>query len=155
MVNYGDKRMTTNEVCRALGCDRTTLMRNWREIETYAGATQVKKIENGKSTYWTEAELTLLLEKMKGNANNQHDLVSRSQGTETSQSRVFRLQVLQKQMQDIYEAEIADLRTKNRLLEDVNADLSSGLATIQRIAEAGGLMLTDRDDLVSAYRGRR
>jgi len=35
---YGEKRMTTADVCNALGCDRTTLIRNWREIETVAGA---------------------------------------------------------------------------------------------------------------------
>jgi phage antirepressor YoqD-like protein len=87
-------------------------MRNWREIETCAGATQVKKIENGKPTFWTEPEVTLLLEKMKGNANNQSGLPSRLEGIETRQSRVLQLQILQKQMQDIYEAEIAELKAK-------------------------------------------
>jgi len=104
--------MTTAEVCNALGCDRTTLMRNWREIETCAGATQVEKVENGKPTYWTEAELTLLLEKIKGNANNQHNLSKTAEVIETSQSRVLKLQILQKQMQDIYEAEIAELKAQ-------------------------------------------
>jgi phage antirepressor YoqD-like protein len=87
-------------------------MRNWREIETCAGATQVKIVENGKPTYWTETETALLLEKMKRNANNQHDLADSLQDVTTSKSRVLRLQILQRQMQEIYEAEIAELKEK-------------------------------------------
>jgi predicted DNA-binding WGR domain protein len=68
-ARQGDRRMTTAEVCVVLKCDRTTLMRNWREIGTCAGAAQVKIFENGKPTCWTDAEVTLLLEKMKGNTN--------------------------------------------------------------------------------------
>jgi len=48
LFSGGDRRMTTNEVCEALGCDRVTLMRNWREIETCSAPEQVKKIENGR-----------------------------------------------------------------------------------------------------------
>jgi phage antirepressor YoqD-like protein len=112
LTEYGDKKIITDEVCRVLGCDKSTLMRNWREIESVVGAATVKNIEHGKPTYWTETEITLLLEKMKGNANNQHDLASSLQGIETSKSRVLQLQILQKQMQDIYEAEIAELKAK-------------------------------------------
>jgi len=36
LVKNGDKQMTTAEVCQVLGCDRTTLMCNWQEIETCA-----------------------------------------------------------------------------------------------------------------------
>ena len=106
----GDKRMATDEVCHILKCDRTTLMRNWREIETCAGATQVKVIENGKPTYWTEAEVTLLLEKIKGNANNQHKLQSQIVGVETSQSRALRIELLHKQIEAELEAEIVELK---------------------------------------------
>jgi phage antirepressor YoqD-like protein len=106
------KTMTTEEVCRALGCDKVTLLRNWRDIETVSGAETVKKIEQGKTTYWAEPEVTLILEKMKGNSNNQSNLPSRLEGIQTSQSRVLKLHILQKQMQDIYEAEIAELKAK-------------------------------------------
>jgi len=153
-----DKRMTTDEVCRALGCDKSTLMRNWREIETVAGATTVKQIERGKPACWTESEVTLLLEKIKGNANNQHGLQTALGGVETGQSRVLRLQILQKQMQDIYEAEISDLRAANSALQ-VNLQATQalldrrtdGLSMIQRIAEAGGLVMSDRDDMRATY----
>jgi hypothetical protein len=90
--------MTTAEVCNALGCDKVTLIRNWREIETVSGAETVKRIEHGKPIYWAETEVTLLLEKMKGNANNQHNLQRSIASIETSQSRVFRVQMLYKQI---------------------------------------------------------
>ena len=68
-ANAKDRRMTTDEACKALECDKSTPMRNWREIETaatVAGTATVKKIEHGKPTYWTESEITLPLEKIKG-----------------------------------------------------------------------------------------
>jgi len=112
LTKNADKQMTTTEVCQILGCDKVTLFRNWQEIETVSGAETVKKVEQGKPTFWTEAEITLLLEKMKGNANNQYNLANEIEGIKTSQSRVLQLQILQKQMQAIYEDEIADLKAK-------------------------------------------
>ena len=107
-----ETRMTTAEVCQTLGCDKATLLRNWREIETVAAPATVKKIEHGKPAYWSEAELTLLLEKMKGNANNQHTLQENLQGIETSQSRAFRIELLHKQIEAELQAEIAELQAK-------------------------------------------
>jgi phage antirepressor YoqD-like protein len=112
LTEFGDKKIITDEVCRILGCDKSTLMRNWREIESVAGAATVKKIEHGKPTYWTEFEVTLLLEKMKGNANNQSDLPSRLEGVETSKSRALRIELLHKQIEAELEAEIAELKAK-------------------------------------------
>jgi len=143
LANINDRRMSTNEICKALKCDKSTLMRNWHEIEaaaTVAGAATVKKVEHGKPTYWTETEMTLLLEKMKGNAHNQHDLAVQLQGTETSQSRVLKLQLLQRQMQDIYEAEIADLNTSVARLEaKVEADRHKTVM-FDQCMESGSLM---------------
>ena len=118
MTENGDRKMTTAEVCQVLCCDKVTLMRNWREIETVSGAETVKSIEHGKTTYWSEAEVTLLLEKMKVNTKNQYDLPSSLDGIDTSKSRVLRLQVLQKQMQEIYEAEISELRAENEVQKE-------------------------------------
>jgi hypothetical protein len=151
----GDRRMTTAQVCAVLQCDRTTLMRNWREIETCAGATQVKIIEKGKPTYWTEAELTLLLEKMKGNANNQHDLGSSLEGTETALTPALKLEILYRQIDEIKTAEIARLNADLAATQQLLEYRTAGLATIQRIAEAGGLIMSDRDDLEATYRRGR
>jgi hypothetical protein len=68
-------------------------------------------MENGKTTYLTEAQITIILEKMKGSgASMAHigdqqqykaSLQSNFAGIKTSQSRVLRLQILQKKMQEI------------------------------------------------------
>jgi hypothetical protein len=62
--------------------------------------------------------------------------------------------MLYRQIDEIKSAEItrlnAELASANRMLERQSA----GLETIQRIAEAGGLVMSDRDDIESMYRGR-
>ena len=61
-----------------------------------------------------ERQVTLIIEAMKTPVSSGHksNLLIELEGTETSQSRVLKLQLLQRQMQDIYEAEIADLKAK-------------------------------------------
>jgi hypothetical protein len=67
---------------------------------------------NGKQTLLDEDQVTLILEAMKQANNNQHDLPSSLQGTETSKSRALRLKILKDEMEIIYQDEIADLRAK-------------------------------------------
>ena len=161
LTNYGNRRMTTAEVCVALGCDRTTLMRNWHDIESCAGAAQVKKIENGKATFWTETEVTLLLEKMKGNANNQHTLQENLEGVETAQSLDLPLALVERKAHELWKRKALEqearavkaeleLLSAKRLLDS----RGEGLETYQRIAEASGLSLSDRDDVLGTYRRR-
>jgi hypothetical protein len=149
-------------------------MRNWREIEESAGkgagATPFKQINRGRGnkTFWTEVEVTLLLEKMKGNANNQSDLPSRLEGVETSQSLDLQLALVERQAKDIerqakelwkrkaLEQEARAVKAELELLatEKLLANRTTGLSTYQRIAEAGGFALSDRDDVLGTY-GRR
>ena len=132
-----------------------------RGIEICAGAAQVKKIENGKPTYWTEAEVTLLLEKIKRGNNNQHNLPLAMEGIETTLSKEFRLAMIYKQEAELMK-EAATLERELRVsteqqlqaTQNLLNERETGLEVIQRIAEAGGLMLTDRDDLLAMY-GRR
>ena len=113
IANMGDRRMTVKEVAEALGCNPETVKAHIRELWP-------ELMKNGVATYLTEAQVTVVLEKMKkGQAYAHHvsggDVATYNSGiagTETSQSRVLKLQILQKQMQDIYEAEITDLKAK-------------------------------------------
>jgi len=109
----GNKRMTVREVAKALGCHPDTVRVHIRELWP-------DFMKNGVATYLTETQVTIILEKMKqGLAHAHHvsggDVAAYESGiigTETSQSRVLKLQILQKQMQDIYESEIAELKAK-------------------------------------------
>jgi phage antirepressor YoqD-like protein len=99
----GDKRMTLKEVAEITGAAYSTIA---------AYAQKAGWTENGKQTLLDERQTTILLEALKQGNNNQYNLPSSLEGIETSQSRVLQLQILQKQMQDIYEAEITELKAK-------------------------------------------
>jgi phage antirepressor YoqD-like protein len=75
-----EKTMATREIAETLGCEIKTVLNNAKIC------LPDKRIENGKQTFWTENEVTVLLEYMKRNNNNQHELVRSLQGIETSQS---------------------------------------------------------------------
>jgi len=72
------------------------MARNWRETENVAAPVTVKKNEHGTSNYWTETEVTMLLEAMKRGTSNQHDLASGLQGIDTAKSRALRIALLAK-----------------------------------------------------------
>jgi len=98
-------RMTLKEIAEKTGAA-------YRTVADYAQ--KAGWTENGKQTLLDERQATLILEAMKAPVSSGHksNLAVQLQGTETSQSRVLKLHLLQRQMQDIYEAEIADLKAK-------------------------------------------
>jgi regulator of replication initiation timing len=81
----------------------------------------------------------------------------------------LRIDLLHRQIEAEMQGEIDELKKENAGLKMENAYLNTtvadtrllldsrttGLETIQRIAEAGGLVLSDRDDIESTYRRRR
>lgn len=69
-MNMIEKKMTTKEVAESLGCAVNTVHENAKKCLPN------KVFENGKPTEWTEAEVTVLLEHMKENNENQHNLSS-------------------------------------------------------------------------------
>lgn len=86
-----ESTMTTKEVAKALGVDARTIT---RAAKRYLPN---KKIENGKRTFWTEEEISVLLNEMKRNgygSGTRNDLTSTEvvQVTETSKSYELRLQ---------------------------------------------------------------
>jgi len=162
IANFGDKRMTLKEVANATGAAYSTVA---------AYAQKAGWTRNGKMTLLTEEQVTVIVEAMKarGGQGQNITLQDNLEGINTAKSRAIRIGMLARQQHSIdlqiqaeMEAEISELRTENTRLannlqatKNLLAERETGLSTIQRIAEAGGLMLSDRDDLASAYRGRR
>lgn len=132
--------------------------------------------QNGKQTLLNEAQVTMILETMKAketgagfhkkeSGSTFHNVI---EGVETAQSRAVRIAVLAQKQKEIdrqiqaeLEAEIGDLRAENKALasklqisDRLLTDRTTGLSTYQRIAEAGGLALSDLDDVLGTY-GRR
>jgi hypothetical protein len=83
------------------------------------------------------------------------------EAAETALSPTLKLKIIHEKQAElhreevaIYQAEIARLQIDLAAEAIVSQERAIGLSTYQRIAEAGGLVLTDKDDLYSAYRGR-
>jgi predicted transcriptional regulator len=142
-----EKRMTVREVALQLSCNPETVRGHIREL--FPGL-----MRNGKTTYLDEKQVTIILEKMKMpvSSGTVANLQSQIAGTETALSPALKLEMLYRQIDEIKTAEItrlnAELSATTRLLDARTA----GLATIQRIAEAGGLITSDRDDIEATYR---
>lgn len=77
---YGTKpkTLTTKELAESLGTRSNVITENAKKCLPN------KRIENGKPTYWTEEEVTILLEFMKSNNSNQYNLSRSLKGASTS-----------------------------------------------------------------------
>jgi hypothetical protein len=147
-----DKHMTLRQVAEATGA-------SYRAVADYAQKAGWTK--NGKRTLLDERQITVILEAMKRGNSNQYNLARSLQGIDTSKSRVFRVDLLHRQIEAEMQSEIDELERENaglrkeltgtRLLPDARTE---GLQMIQRIAEAGGLVMSDRDDTAATYRRR-
>jgi len=122
------KKVTLPEIAKISGAKYSTVA----NYASKAGWTR-----NGRMTLLSEFQATIIIEAMKqgAKANHSNNLLSSIEGVETSQSRVLRLQILNKQMQEIYNAEIDDLRAENKGLIAENEELKAENKQIEDKAE--------------------
>ncbi|MDR1252925.1 MAG: hypothetical protein LBK62_12315 [Treponema sp.] len=154
----GDRRMTLRQVAAATGASYSTVA---------AYAKKAGWTENGKLTLLTEEQVTVILEAIKrghaGGPNNVAGTLRTSlEGTETALTPALKLAELAElikrsyeQIDEIKTAEIARLNTDLAATRQLLDYRTAGLETIQRIAEAGGLVMSDRDDIEATYRRGR
>ena len=114
-MNMIEKKMTTKEVAESLGCTVKTVMNN--AVKCLPN----KVFENGKTTYWNEAEITVLLDYMKENKTNQYDLVSSIQGISTTMTPALKLKKAMELAEEAYQEELARIKAeRDAALEEVN-----------------------------------
>ena len=102
------KTITTAELSEQLHTSAKVILENARKC------LPDKVIENGKPTYWTKAEVTILLEFMKANNNRTDlDLYDRCKGTSTDLTPALKIKKALELMQEGYEEELARLRAEN------------------------------------------
>ena len=94
LVKKTEKTMTTKQVAETLGCTVKTVLNN---VEKFLPN---KVVENGKPVTFTEAEVTVLLEGMKNNKNNQHDLERSLQGISTKLTPALKIKQAMLLMQE-------------------------------------------------------
>jgi DNA-binding transcriptional MerR regulator len=158
------KKYTARELAAQFGCSLSTI---------HAHATKIFGAgKNGKRREFDEAQVTAILESIKTQqADNptartlQMDL----EGTETPLTLDLQIALAEKAEKELAQ-KTRDLWKRKALAEKARADSAelelckertlrgareSGLEFYQRAAESAGLVLSDKDDLYSAYRGRR
>lgn len=73
-----EKKMTTKEVAESLGCTVKTVLENVKKCLPN------KVFENGKTTEWNEAEITILIEQMKSSRPNQNSFTAAVKAVSTT-----------------------------------------------------------------------
>jgi DNA-binding transcriptional MerR regulator len=163
------KRYTARELADQFRCSVKT-------VHNHANAL-FGPVEKGfkKARLFDEAQATAILESIKASTEtgrpvgNSKTIEKVLQTQETPLSPILQLKILQEQMSRIYEAEIARLKSEKAGLEaaygrevlDHKAtkalldDREIGLEVYQRIAEVGGLIASDREDVLNTYRRSR
>ena len=113
-----EKPMTTKELAESLKTSPKVILENAKKCLLD------KKIENGKPTYWSKMEVTVLLEFMKANNNRTDlDLYNGCKGVSTELSPALKLKKALELAQEAYEEELEILRAKNASLESKNENL--------------------------------
>ena len=103
-----ERRFTTKEVAEQLGTRSNIITENAKKC------LPDKKIENGKPTFWSEKEITVLLEFMKSNNNRTDlDLSNRLIGASTDLTPALKIKKALELMQEGYEEELERLRILN------------------------------------------
>ena len=103
-----EKRMTTKEVADYLGTTKDVVLANARKCLS-------KVIEHGKTTYWTNSEITILLDYMKGHVSNNRSVEFNStvKNTSTTLTPALKIKKAFDLMQEGYEEELARLKQEN------------------------------------------
>jgi DNA-binding CsgD family transcriptional regulator len=145
-------QMTTKELAEKFGCDSRT-------IRNHASKLFPGKMRAGIETLFDEREVTLILDSIKSVKSQNSTLKVDVQGTETVLTpilEVIKLTELIKQsyqrIDEIKTAEIARLNAELAGTRQLLAVRTTDLEIIQRIAESGGLIMSDRDDIAATYR---
>jgi hypothetical protein len=140
--------MTIQQTAEAIGAAYSTVA---------AYAKKAGWTENGKKTLLTEEQVTIILEALKKpRASGTHsNLLFKIEGIESTKSRALRIDLLHRQIEAEMQTEIDELRKDLKETHKLLDKRTAGLETIQRIAEAGGLLTSDKEDMENLYRRRR
>lgn len=108
LVSKSEKMISTRELAEQLGTSPKVVLENAKKYLPN------KKIENGKATYWTEAEVTVLLDYAKANSHRVDTTFTKLvKVTETELTPALKIKKAMELMQEGYEEELAILRLKN------------------------------------------
>jgi hypothetical protein len=163
MKKISSKHYTARELAERFGCGVKT-------IHNHANAL-FGNAKNGVRREFDEAQTTAILERMKRGQHNQtkNTLQATVQGTETALTLDLQIALAEREAKELairakelwkrkaLEQEARAVKAEYRLsmARELLDERETGLETYQRIAEAGGLITSDREDLLNTYRRGR
>ena len=122
--------LTTRQVAEQLGTSPKVVLENAKKC--LSG----KIIQNGKPTYWTPEEVTIIIERMKQSKPNQNGFTASVKGVSTELTPALKIKKALELMQEGYEEEMERLRTVNQTLVQENMKLEDEKAALIPRAEA-------------------
>jgi len=122
--------LTTRQVAEQLGTSPKVVLDNAKKC--LSG----KIIQNGKPTYWTPEEVTIIIERMKQSKPNQNGFTASVKGVSTELTPALKIKKALELMQEGYEEEMERLRTVNQTLVQENMKLEDEKAALIPRAEA-------------------
>ncbi|MCR5436186.1 MAG: hypothetical protein K6E97_03870 [Treponema sp.] len=125
--NSNTELMTTKQVAFQLNTSPKVILENAKKCLPN------KKIKNGKPTYWNEAEITILLEHLKGNQTNQNTFTGAVKAVDTSLTPSLRMMQAMEMFKAAADEEIARLRSENIDLSNYKADVEKKIANCELV----------------------
>jgi transposase len=162
------KNYTAKELAERFGCDTDT-------VTKHANALFGRGAGRGKTRYFDEAQTTAILEHIKDAIGTGRKIADSETSekvigsTETALSLDLQIALAEREAKELaikakelwkrkaldQEARAAQAEYRLSVTRELLDHRETGLEAYQRIAESAGLVLTDRDDLYSAYRRGR
>lgn len=135
MSEVGFSYVTTKQFAEILGTSPKVVIENARKC------LPSKKIENGKRTYWSKAEVTVVLDWMKNHdGNHSSDLYFRSKGALTTElTPALKIKKAMELMREGYEEELAILRERNAVQAAKITDDAPKVEFYERVISTDGL----------------
>lgn len=139
--------ITTMQFAKQLGTSPNVILENARKCLPN------KVIENGKPTFWTQEEVTIVLDYMKSHTSNNRSVEFNSTvaNATTDLTPALKLKKALELAQEAYEEEIAILKAKNKNLESENGNLKIELdeskewSTIQKWCNENGFSFNRKE----------
>jgi DNA-binding transcriptional MerR regulator len=156
MKGISGKQYTASELAKQFGCGVRTIHNHANKL--------FEKAQNGVTRRFDEAQATMLLESIKKSASERRgaesvDLERSVQGLETEMTDELRLAMLYKETASIErklrgKAEARAVKAEAALgrLTVEHKDVLEANTQLYHIAEAGGLITSDREDMLALYR---
>ena len=128
-----EEKITTRQLAEQLGTSPKVVLENAKKCLPN------KKIENGKPTYWSKAEVTVLIEQLKTSNPNQHTFTEAVKVVSTDLTPALKIKKAMELMREGYEEELAILREKNEAQRAKLEEQAPKVEVFDRIADSSGL----------------